>query len=145
MRGQKPREYNCYVFILTDESRIEIRKDLFLSWCHHSEPKTARDAGIGPEGSASQTCLYPASAGSQSPFPGIEKKLRKLQKMLEQFSEEEKYMIYLLYFKNQTVKDTAQLLGLGRGKMDRKAKLIQRKLQYAMRMTGVREFYSRFY
>ena len=65
--------------------------------------------------------------------------------MLEQFSEEEKYMIYLLYFKNQTVKDTAQLLGLGRGKMDRKAKLIQRKLQYAMRMTGVREFYSRFY
>jgi hypothetical protein len=54
-------------------------------------------------------------------------------------------MIYLLYFKNQTVKDTAQLLGLGRGKMDRKAKLIQRKLQYAMRMTGVREFYSRFY
>ena len=141
MRGQKPREYNCYVFILTDESRIEIRKDLFLSWYHHSDSKTA----WGPEGSASRTCLYPASAGSQSPFPGIEKKLRKLQKMLEQFSEEEKYMIYLLYFKNQTVKDTAQLLGLGRGKMDRKAKLIQRKLQYAMRMTGVREFYSRFY
>ena len=54
-------------------------------------------------------------------------------------------LVYSYPIKNQSVKDTAQLLGLGRGKMDRKAKLIQRKLQYAMRMTGVREFYSRFY
>lgn len=89
--GQKPRVCSSYFFEMEDGSRIEVRRELFLSWLqrgNHDENKTEQIQEMGKT---------PPPPGRQQEPEGseqIQRKLRMFERALGNFSNEEQSLIY---------------------------------------------------
>lgn len=63
--------------------------------------------------------------------------IEKLRKVLDELPETYVYLIYLLFFEEVTVKETAQLCGCSRKTIENRRKRILKKLNSNMRELGI--------
>ena len=94
--GQKPRVCSSYFFEMEDGSRIEVRRELFLSWLQRGNYDGYKKEQIQEMGKT------PPTPGRQQEPEGSEqsqRKLRMFERALGNFSNEEQSLIYYRYYK----------------------------------------------
>ena len=139
--GQKPRVCSSYFFEMEDGSRIEVRRELFLSWLqrgNHDENKTEQIQEMGKT---------PPPPGRQQEPEGseqIQRKLRMFERALGNFSNEEQSLIYYRYYKGLNSKDTGLMLGISRARAEKMEKRVKDRLKRLQRNLGVLTIHCQF-
>lgn len=132
--GQKPRVCSSYFFEMEDGSRIEVRRELFLSWLQGGNNDGHKTGDIQEMG---QT---PQEPGGQEGPKGSEqdrRKLRMFERALGSFSGEEQSLIYYRYYKGMNRKDTGLMLGISRAGVERMEKRVKDRLKRLKKNLGV--------
>ncbi|MDO5133086.1 MAG: sigma-70 family RNA polymerase sigma factor [Eubacteriales bacterium] len=139
--GQKPRVCSSYFFEMEDGSRIEVRRELFLSWLQRRNNDGYKTGEIQEMGKA------PQEPGRQQEPQGSEQsrsKLRMFERALGNFSEEEQSLIYYRYYKGMNSKETGLMLGISRVRLERMEKRVKDRLKRLQRNLGVRAVHYQF-
>ena len=143
MRGKKPKERKSYVLRMGDGTLVEVTREVYLEWyqsrrreryqkernqkygvCSLNELEERGDSFIPVTDSLEETAI---------------KKLyiEKLRKVLDELSEADVYLMYLLFFEEVTVKEAAQLCGCSRKTIENRRKRILRELNRKMQELGI--------
>lgn len=126
---------------MKDGSRIEVRRELFLSWLQRGNIDGHKTEEIQEMGKTPQ-----APEMQQDP-KGIEqsqRKLRMLERALGNFSNEEQSLIYYRYYKGMNSKDTGLMLGISRTRVERMEKMVKDRLKRLQKNLGVLTIHCQF-
>ena len=126
---------------MKDGSRIEVRRELFLSWLQRGNIDGHKTEEIQEMGKTPQ-----APEMQQDP-KGIEqsqRKLRMLERALLNFSNEEQSLIYYRYYKGMNSKDTGLMLGISRTRVERMEKMVKDRLKRLQKNLGVLTIHCQF-
>ena len=126
---------------MKDGSRIEVRRELFLSWLQRGTIDGHKTEEIQEMGKTPQ-----APEMQQDP-KGIEqsqRKLRMLERALGNFSNEEQSLIYYRYYKGMNSKDTGLMLGISRTRVERMEKMVKDRLKRLQKNLGVLTIHCQF-
>lgn len=126
---------------MEDGSRIEVRRELFLSWLQRGNIDGHKTEEIQEMGKTPQ-----APEMQQDP-KGIEqsqRKLRMLERALGNFSNEEQSLIYYRYYKGMNSKDTGLMLGISRTRVERMEKMVKDRLKRLQKNLGVLTIHCQF-
>ena len=143
MRGKKPKERKSYVLRMGDGTLVEVTREVYLEWyqsrrreryqternqkygvCSLNELEERGDSFIPVTDSLEETAI---------------KKLyiEKLRKVLDELPEADVYLMYLLFFEEVTVKESAQLCGCSRKTIENRRKRILKELNCKMQELGI--------
>jgi RNA polymerase sigma factor (sigma-70 family) len=139
--GQKPRVCSSYFFEMEDGSRIEVRRELFLSWLQRGNYDGYKKEQIQEMGKT------PPAPGRQQEPEGSEqsqRKLRMFERALGNFSNEEQSLIYYRYYKGLNSKDTGLMLGISRARVEKMEKRVKDRLKRLQRNLGVLTIHCQF-
>ena len=139
--GQKPRVCSSYFFEMEDGSRIEVCRELFLSWLQRGNNVGHKTEEIQEMGKTPQARI------SQQEPKGSEKNLRKLrmiERALGNFSNEEQSLIYYRYYKGMNSKDTGLMLGISRVRTEKMEKRVKDRLKKLQRNLGILSIHCQF-
>ena len=139
--GQKPRVCSSYYVEWEDGSRIEVRRELFLSWLQRGNNDGNKTGEIQEMGET------PQAAGRQQDPKGIEQSQRKLEmieRALGSFSNEEQSLIYYRYYKGMNSKDTGLMLGISRARIEKIEKRVKDRLKRLQRNLGILSIHCQF-
>jgi RNA polymerase sigma factor (sigma-70 family) len=126
---------------MKDGSRIEVRRELFLSWLQRGNIDGHKTEEIQEMGKTPQ-----APEMQQDP-KGIEqsqRKLRMLERALGNFSNEEQSLIYYRYYKGMNSKDTGLMLGISRTRVERMEKMVKDRLKRLQKNLGILTIHCQF-
>ena len=126
---------------MKDGSRIEVRRELFLSWLQRGNIDGHKTEEIQEMGKTPQ-----APEMQQDP-KGIEqsqRKLRMLERALRNFSNEEQSLIYYRYYKGMNSKDTGLMLGISRTRVERMEKMVKDRLKRLQKNLGILTIHCQF-
>ena len=126
---------------MKDGSRIEVRRELFLSWLQRGNIDGHKTEEIQEMGKTPQ-----APEMQQDP-KGIEqsqRKLRMLERALLNFSNEEQSLIYYRYYKGMNSKDTGLMLGISRTRVERMEKMVKDRLKRLQKNLGILTIHCQF-
>ena len=139
--GQKPRVCSSYYVEWEDGSRIEVRRELFLSWLQRGNNDGNKTGEIQEMGET------PQAEGRQQDPKGIEQSQRKLEmieRALGSFSNEEQSLIYYRYYKGMNSKDTGLMLGISRARIEKIEKRVKDRLKRFQRNLGILSIHCQF-
>ena len=139
--GQKPRVCSSYFFEMEDGSRIEVRRELFLSWLQRGNYDGNKTEQIQKMGKT------PPAPGRQQEPEGSEqsqRKLRMFERALGNFSNEEQSLIYYRYYKGLNSKDTGLMLGISRVRTEKMEKRVKDRLKKLQRNLGILSIHCQF-
>ena len=138
--GQKPRVCSSYFFEMEDGSRIEVRRELFLSWLQRGNYDGNKTEQIQKMGKT------PPALGRQQPEGSeqSQRKLRMFERALGNFSNEEQSLIYYRYYKGLNSKDTGLMLGISRARVEKMEKRVKDRLKRLQRNLGVLTIHCQF-
>ena len=139
--GHKPRVCSSYFFEMKDGSRIEVRRELFLSWLQRGNIDGHKTEEIQEMGKT------PPTPGRQQEPEGSEqsqRKLRMFERALGNFSNEEQSLIYYRYYKGLNSKDTGLMLGISRARVEKMEKRVKDRLKRLQRNLGVLTIHCQF-
>ena len=126
---------------MEDGSRIEVRRELFLSWLQRGNYDGNKTEQIQEMGKT------PPAPGRQQEPEGSkqsQRKLRMFERVLGNFSNEERSLIYYRYYKGLNSKDTGLMLGISRARVEKMEKRVKDRLKRLQRNLGVLTIYCQF-
>lgn len=146
MRGKKPKERECYVLRTVDGTLVEVTREVYLEWYQSRRREKYQLEKMQKHGVSSLDVME-EQGGFQKPYLTIENEpeeialknicVEKLRRGLEQLSEQDAYLIDLLFFKEVTVTDAAQICGCSRKTIQNRKKRILNELSVIMGEMGI--------
>lgn len=123
MRGKKPKEREKYVIRLGDGTLVEVNREIYLEW-YRSERRERyqkeRDRkygvcsleGMQEKGCFPEMAVVLGNVTEEMVFKEISRD--KLWNALEKLLEQDRHLIWLLYFEEDTVREVAEIFGCSR-------------------------------
>lgn len=146
MRGKKPREREQYVLRMRDGSLVEVTREVYLEWYQSRRREKYQMEKMQKHGVCSLNVMEEKGC-FKKPYLNVENEpeeiaiknicMEKLREGLEQLSASDAYLIDLLFFKEVTVKDVAQICGCSRKTIQNRRKRILNELNLTMREMGI--------
>lgn len=145
MRGKKPKEREKYVIRLGDGTLVKVNREIYLEW-YRSERKERyqkerdRKYGVCSLESLAEKGCFCETAGEienvteETALKNIGRD--KLWCAIRKLPEQDIQMIWLLYFKEATIREVAEFFGCSRKSVENKRKKIIQKLFCLMRENG---------
>lgn len=143
MRGKKPKERKSYVLRMGDGTLVEVTREVYLEWYQSRRRERYQKERNQKHGVCSLNELEERGDSFIPVTDSLEetaiKKLyiEKLRKVLDELSEADVYLMYLLFFEEVTVKEAAQLCGCSRKTIENRRKRILRELNRKMQELGI--------
>ena len=126
---------------MEDGSRIEVRRELFLSWLQRGNIDGHKTEEIQEMGKTPQAPeMQQDPKGSEQ----SQRKLRMLERALGNFSNEEQSLIYYRYYKGMNSKDTGLMLGISRTRVERMEKMVKDRLKRLQKNLGILTIHCQF-
>ena len=139
--GHKPRVCSSYFFEMKDGSRIEVRRELFLSWLQRGNYDGNKTEQIQEMG---KTLAAPGRQQEPEGSEQSQRKLRMFERALGNFSNEEQSLIYYRYYKGMNSKDTGLMLGISRTRVERMEKMVKDRLKRLQKNLGILTIHCQF-
>lgn len=146
MRGKKPKERECYVLRTVDGTLVEVTREVYLEWYQSRRREKYQLEKMQKHGVSSLDVMEEKGC-FQKPYLTMENEpeeialknicVEKLRRGLEQLSEQDAYLIDLLFFKEVTVTDAAQICGCSRKTIQNRRKRILKELSVIMGEMGI--------
>lgn len=146
MRGKRPKERKSYILRMGDGSLVEVAREVYLEWYQSRrrekyQRERNRKYGVCSLDEIEEKGGFIKNNGymKNEPEENTIKKIciEKLWKGLESLPEQDAYLIYLLFFEEVTVKDTAQIFGCSRKTIYNRRKRILGQLHGIMSELGI--------
>lgn len=146
MCGRRPKDRDCYVLRMGDGTLVEVSREVYLEWYQSRRREKYQQERNQKYGVCSLDELEESgnfSGRTVNLKNELEETvLRKLcnEKLciaLKRLSEQEAYLIQLLYFDEVTVKEAAQLCGCSRKTIQNRRKKVLSKLSGILQEEGI--------
>ncbi|WP_277406663.1 sigma-70 family RNA polymerase sigma factor [Lacrimispora xylanisolvens] len=146
MRGKKPKERERYVLRMGDGSLVEVSREVYLEW-YQSRRREKYQIERNLKYGVCSLDVIEENGGflkkdghmRNEPEEDTLKKLcmEMLQEGLKSLSEQDAYLIHLLFFEEITIKDAAQICGCSRKTIQNRRKRILEQLREIMGEMGI--------
>lgn len=143
MRGKRPKERKCYVLRTSDGTVVEVTREVYLEWYQsrrrerYQREKERKYRVSSLEMLAEQGTIPLGAADGLEDTVIREMCAEKLRLVMEELTEEDAYLLYLLFFEEVTIKEAAQLCGCSRKTIANRRKRILKELNGKMKEMGV--------
>lgn len=150
MRGKKPKERNAYVLRMEDGTLVEVSREVYLEWYQSRRRERYQQEKNRKYGIRSLDELEEKGMRSRMPFcvrEGLEETVlrdicrEKVRKALAKLPDSDAGLIEMLYFKEVTVTEAAQICGCSRNTIQNRRKRILKELRQMMQEQGVKGGY----
>ncbi len=137
MRGKKPKEREKYFIRLDGDTLVEVNREIYLEW-YRSERRERyqreRDRKHGvcsledlkEKGSLFEKDICSEDVTQKTALQNIERD--RMRYAFKKLSEQEAWLIVLLYFEEITVREVARFFGCSRKTVENRHKKILREL-----------------
>ena len=154
MRGKRPKERKCYILRAGDGTVVEVTREVYLEWYqsrrrerYQNEKKqkygvfsleALSEKGVFSLEALSEKGVLP-DGRADSPEEMVIRELcvEKLRSVIEDLTEADAYLLYLLFFEEVTVKEAAQLCGCSRKTIANRRKRILKELNEKLKAMGI--------
>lgn len=143
MRGKRPKERKCYVLRTSDGTVVEVTREVYLEWYQfrrrerYQREKERKYQVSSLEMLAEQGGIPTGAADGIEDTVIREMCIEKLRLVMEELTEEDAYLLYLLFFEEVTIKEAAQLCGCSRKTIANRRKRILKELNGKLKEMGV--------
>lgn len=143
MSGKKPKERDSYVLRMIDGSLVEVSRDVYLEWYQSKRRERYQLERDQKHGVCSLNELEEKNEICDLSI-NVEKTVfrnicqEKMRDVLSKLSTEDAILIEMLYFREDTVADVAQIFRCNRKTIQNRRKKILDKLCWIMRKEGIR-------
>ncbi len=135
MRGKKPKERERYVLYIND-SLVEVTKEVYLEWYQSRrrekyQIEKQKKHGVCSLETIGQLAQERLNIWDNSPEEACIEKEKKewMRQGIQALSEEERLLIFLLFYEEKTVKEAAAQLGYSRKTITNRKKAVLQKLR----------------
>lgn len=148
MRGKKPKERSCYVLRMEDGTLVEVSRDIYQEWYQSRRRERYQQERDQKYRKCSLNELEEKNICFDRSFfvqEGVEEAAlqhicrNKVREALEQLTDSDAKLIELLYFKERTVTDVAEICSCSKKTIRNRRKRILEELCQIMRKQGIRE------
>lgn len=143
MRGKRPKERKCYVLRAGDGTVVEVTREVYLEWYQSRrreryQREKERKYQVSSLEMLTEQGVVPTGAADGIEDTVIrEMCIEKLRLVMEELTEEDAYLLYLLFFEEVTIKEAAQLCGCSRKTIANRRKWILKELNGKLKEMGV--------
>ena len=143
MRGKRPKERKCYILRAGDGTVVEVTREVYLEWYQsrrrerYQNEKKQKYGGFSLGALSGRGILPHGRAGSPGEMVIRELCVEKLRSVIEDLTEADAYLLYLLFFEEVTVKEAAQLCGCSRKTIANRRKRILKELNEKLKAMGI--------
>lgn len=146
MCGKRPKDRDCYVLRMGDGTLVEVTREVYLEWYQSRRREKYQQERNQKHGVCSLDELE-ESGNFSNRTVNLKNELEetvlrnlcneKLYIALKRLSEQEAYLIQLLYFDEVTVKEAAQLCGCSRKTIQNRRKKVLSNLSGILQEEGI--------
>lgn len=143
MRGKRPKERRCYVLRTSDGTIVEVTREVYLEWYQsrrrerYQKEQERKYQVSSLEMLAEQGNILIGDSDGVEDMVIREMCAEKLRSVMKELAEEDVYLLYLLFFAEVTVKETAQICGCNRKTIANRRKRILAKLKEKLKAIGM--------
>lgn len=143
MRGKRPKERKCYILRAGDGTVVEVTREVYLEWYQsrrrerYQNEKKHKYGVFSLEALSEKGVLPDGRADSPEEMVIQELCVEKLRSVIEDLTEADAYLLYLLFFEEVTVKEAAQLCGCSRKTIANRRKRILKELNEKLKAMGI--------
>lgn len=143
MRGKRPKERKCYVLRAGNGTVVEVTREVYLEWYQsrrherYQREKERKYQVSSLEMLIEQGGIPVGAADVVEDTVIREMCIEKLRSVMEELAEEDAYLLYLLFFEEVTVKETAQICGCSRKTIANRRKRILKELNEKLKEMGI--------
>ena len=143
MRGKRPKERKCYVLRAGNGTVVEVTREVYLEWYQsrrherYQREKERKYQVSSLEMLIEQGGIPVGAADVVEDTVIREMCIEKLLSVMEELAEEDAYLLYLLFFEEVTVKETAQICGCSRKTIANRRKRILKELNEKLKEMGI--------
>ena len=143
MRGRRPKERKCYVLRTSDGTVVEVTREVYLEWYQsrrrerYQREKERKYQVSSLEMLAEQGTIPLGAADDLEDTVIREMCAEKLRLVMEELTEEDAYLLYLLFFEEVTIKEAAQFCGCSRKTIANRRKRILKELNEKLKEMGI--------
>lgn len=143
MRGKHPKERKCYVLRAGDGTVVEVTREVYLEWYQsrrrerYQNEKKQKYGVFNLEALSEKGILPDGRVDSPEEMVIRELCVEKLRSVIEDLTEADAYLLYLLFFEEVTVKEAAQLCGCSRKTIANRRKRILKELNGKLKEMGI--------
>ena len=143
MRGKRPKERKCYILRAGDGTVVEVTREVYLEWYQsrrrerYQNEKKQKYGVFSLEALSEKGVLPDWRADSPEEMVIRELCVEKLRSVIEDLTEADAYLLYLLFFEEVTVKEAAQLCGCSRKTIANRRKRILKELNEKLKAMGI--------
>ena len=143
MRGRRPKERKCYVLRTSEGTVVEVTREVYLEWYQsrrrerYQNEKKQKYGVFSLEALSEKGILPDGWADSPEEMVIRELCVEKLRSVIEDLTEADAYLLYLLFFEEVTVKEAAQLCGCSRKTIANRRKRILKELNEKLKAMGI--------
>lgn len=143
MRGKRPKERKCYILRAGDGTVVEVTREVYLEWYQsrrrerYQNEKKQKYGVFNLEALSEKGILPDGRVDSPEEMVIRELCVEKLRSVIEDLTEADAYLLYLLFFEEVTVKEAAQLCGCSRKTIANRRKRILKELNEKLKAMGI--------
>ncbi len=143
MRGKRPKERRCYVLRTSDGTIVEVTREVYLEWYQsrrrerYQKEQERKYQVSSLEMLAEQGNILIGDSDGVEDMVIREMCAEKLRSVMKELTEEDVYLLYLLFFAEVTVKEAAQICGCSRKTIANRRKRILAKLKEKLKAIGM--------
>ena len=143
MRGKKPKERKNYILRTENGTLVEVTREVYLEWYQsrrrerYQNEKKHKYGVFSLEALSEKGILPDGRADSPEEMVIRELCVEKLRSVIEDLTEADAYLLYLLFFEEVTVKEAAQLCGCSRKTIASRRKRILKELNEKLKAMGI--------
>lgn len=143
MSGKRPKERKCYILRAGDGTVVEVTREVYLEWYQsrrrerYQNEKKQKYGVFSLEALSEKGVLPDGRADSPEEMVIRELCVEKLRSVIEDLTEADAYLLYLLFFEEVTVKEAAQLCGCSRKTIASRRKRILKELNEKLKAMGI--------
>ena len=143
MRGKRPKDRRCYVLRTSDGIVVEVTREVYLEWYQsrrrerYQKEQERKYQVSSLEMLAEQGNILIGDSDGVEDMVIREMCAEKLRSVMKELTEEDVYLLYLLFFAEVTVKEAAQICGCSRKTIANRRKRILAKLKEKLKAIGM--------
>ena len=143
MRGKRPKERRCYVLRTSYGTIVEVTREVYLEWYQsrrrerYQKEQERKYQVSSLEMLAEQGNILIGDSDGVEDMVIREMCAEKLRSVMKELTEEDVYLLYLLFFAEVTVKEAAQICGCSRKTIANRRKRILAKLKEKLKAIGM--------
>lgn len=143
MRGKRLKERRCYVLRTSDGTIVEVTREVYLEWYQsrrqerYQKEQERKYQVSSLEMLAEQGNILIGDSDGVEDMVIREMCAEKLRSVMKELTEEDVYLLYLLFFAEVTVKEAAQICGCSRKTIANRRKRILAKLKEKLKAIGM--------